>query len=220
MELTSAFPVLPKGSGPVGLLSSDEVLPVAIPFDRAMLDASRGARIGVIVAAQGHGGAAQSARMAMRHYESLKAKPFIIDIIDREEAETYVLPDCDIVFMTGGSPRRLLRCLRDTPFWSEAITRWKEGMTLAGSSAGAMALCEHCLVPTPGDYAPTQWTQGLGPLTNVGLAVHASSRDETWIKSIRDSADWPVVALDDATGVILQSQTQPIIAGSGSVRVL
>ncbi|GAC1414653.1 MAG: hypothetical protein NVSMB57_10210 [Actinomycetota bacterium] len=220
MELARAVEPLPAGSGAVCVLSSVEVLPVAGPFDRAMLEASRGTRVAVVVAAQGHSGARQSGRMAMSHYTKLGAEPFVVDVLEREQAETYILPECDILFFTGGSPRRLLRCFQDTPFWTEALQRWRDGMTLAGSSAGAMALCEHCLVPNPGDRQPTRWTAGLGPLANIGVAVHATSRSEQWLRSVAESARWPVVALHDATGVILRADAEPLVAGPGTVRVL
>lgn len=220
MDLSDALPRLADGCGPIGLLSSDEVMSVAEPFDQMMLAASRGPQIGVIVAAQGHGGAEQAGRMAMKYYRKLGAEPFLIPVLEREEAETYQLPDCDIVFMTGGSPRRLLRCLQQTPLWEVILERWRSGMTIAGSSAGAMALCEHCLVPNPGDTAPSRWTAGLGPVAGIGVAVHASSRSETWMNSIRSDASWPVVALDDATGVLLRHDAEPEVAGPGTVWVL
>src|SRR5205807_6734553 len=112
-------------------------------------------------------------RLATAHYRRLGAEPIVIDVLTRDDATGDKLAECDVLFLAGGSPAVLLATLRDTPFWAEALRRWREGLSLAGSSAGAMALCTHSLVPEPGDRRPTQWRPGLGPIERVALAVHA-----------------------------------------------
>jgi cyanophycinase len=218
-EVASAFDAVPAGHGPIGLLSSDEFLPVAEPFDRALL-AVTGPRIGLIFAADPRG-AKPSARLAIAHYRRLGAEPFVVDLLIRDDATAdKVAGDCDVLFMAGGSPAQLLATLRDTPFWEEATRRWREGMALAGSSAGAMALCAHSMVPVPGDRRPSRWDRGLGPIAGVALAVHARSASEQWLAMVRETAPVRVVALDEAVGVVLRSGEPPIVAGEGRARLL
>jgi peptidase S51-like protein len=217
--VAEAFDAVPGGHGVIGLLSSDEFLPVAEPFDRALLETT-GSRIGLIFAADPRG-AEPSARLATAHYRKLGADPFIVDVLIRDDATADKLAaDCDVLFMAGGSPAALLATLRDTPFWTEALRRWSEGMALAGSSAGAMALCAHSMVPAPGDRRPSRWEAGLGPISKVALAVHARSASNDWLTMVRETAPVPVVALDEAVGVVLRAGEEPVVAGDGRARLL
>jgi cyanophycinase len=217
-DLRGVFDKIPEGCGSVGLLSSDEFLRVAEPFDRALL-AVTGPRVALVFAADPRG-APHSARLGTKHYRALGATPIVTDVLIRDDATADNVPDCDVLFLAGGSPAALLTSLRDTPFWAEALRRWRDGMTLAGSSAGAMLLCRHTLVPEPGDRRPSRWETGLGPIERVALAVHARSAPEPWLRRVRETAAVPVVALDEGVGVILQPGAEPVVAGDGRARVL
>lgn len=217
--LDDVFDDIPRGCGPVGLLSSDEFLPVAEAFDRALLDAVRGPRVALVLAAEPRG-APHSAKLGIAHYRKLGADPFVADVLMRDDATADKVPDCDVLFLAGGSPAALVATLRDTPFWDEVLRRWREGMSLAGSSAGAMALCRHTMVPDPGDRRPSRWDDGLGPIERVALAVHARSASTEWLSRVRETAPVPVVALDEGVGVVLTTGAKPVVAGDGRARLL
>jgi cyanophycinase len=51
-----------------------------------------------------------------------------------------------LVYLTGGDPGLLASTLGGTRVWEAVERAWREGAALAGSSAGAMALCEWTLV--------------------------------------------------------------------------
>ena len=218
-DLAGVFPPIPPGCGPVALLSSNEFLPSAEPFDRAMLAASRGTRIALLPAAAG-ADAPNAARHFIDHYRRFGADPTALDIVRRDRATAGALGSFDILFLCGGSPALLLDVVRDTPLWAEALARWRAGATLAGSSAGAMALCADAQTPGPGDRVPTQWGAGLGPLRGVAVAVHANERPHAWLKQSAASAPCPLVAMDNDTGIILRAGADPIVAGPGRIAVV
>jgi hypothetical protein len=93
-------------------------------------------------------------------------------------------------------------------------------MALAGSSAGAMALSRHCLLPEPGSDLPTSWGRGLGPLSSFALAVHASTRPNEWLRGIGDEAPVPLLALDDDVGMLIEPGGTPRLFGDGSATLL
>lgn len=204
---------IPAGHGTIGLLSSDEFLPVAEDFDRALLDVT-GPRVALVLAADPRA-APHSARLGVAHYRKLGADPFVLDVLRREDARAEALPPFDVLFLAGGDPSKLLAALRATPFWDEALNRWRDGAALAGSSAGAMALCRHSLEPRPGDRRPTHWAEGLGPVENVAMAVHARSRPAEWLRSIAADAPVPIVALDEGVGLVLRPGAPVTVAGEG-----
>lgn len=217
-ELDTVIDAIPPDHGAVGLLSSDEFLPVAEPFDRAVL-AATGPRVALVLAADPRG-APHSARLALAHYRKLGADPVVLDVLKRDEARADALPDYDVLFLAGGDPGKLLACLRETPLWEEALRRWRDGAALAGSSAGAMALCRHSLEPRPGDRMPTHWTEGLGPIERVALAVHAQNRPKEWLEAVAAGAPVPIVALDDGVGLVLRPDSPVTVAGEGNAWVV
>lgn len=217
-DLDAVVDRIPAGHGVVGLLSSDEFLPVAEPFDRALLDAT-GPRVALILAADPRG-AKHSARLGIAHYRKLGADPVALEVLRREDAGAEALPPYDVLFLAGGDPSKLLSCLRDTPLWAEALRRWRDGAALAGSSAGAMALCAHSLEPRPGDRMPTHWTAGLGPIERFAVAVHAKNRPKEWLERIAAVAPVPLVALDDGVGLVLRPEQPVTAAGEGRAWVI
>jgi hypothetical protein len=212
-EVAAVLPPLPDGAGAVGLLSSDEFLPSAEPFDRALL-AAAGPKVALVLAAD-PGAAPQSARLGLAHYRRLGARPQVVDVLERSRATADALPPFDVLFLAGGSPAALLACLAGTSLWDEALRRWRGGAALAGSSAGAMALCRWCLVPEPGARRPTRWASGLGPLEGLALAVHARTAPASWLAAVAESAPVPLLALDDGVGVLLRPGRPPVVAGEG-----
>jgi cyanophycinase-like exopeptidase len=209
---------LSEGCGALGLLSSDEFTSAAEAFDRALLEVT-GPRVAILLCADPEA-AKKQAKVAREHFSRLDAEPTVLDVLDRKDAAPGKLPDCDVLFIGGGNPSTLLESLGGTLLWNECLHRWMRGMPIAGSSAGAMALCAHCLYPEPGADMPTRWSRGIGPISRFALAVHASSRPAEWLQEISRDAPVPVVAMDEATGLILQPGFPPRVAGGGRVWVV
>lgn len=205
MLLERATEDLPAGAGSLGLLSSDEFLPPGDAFDRRLLELS-GLKVGVIYCAD-HRAQPQSERYAHKHFERLGARAITLDM------HGDALPDFDIAYLAGGSPKDLLEHLRESARWPEVVDAWCSGQGLAGSSAGAMVLCERLLTPESGARVPTTWTRGIGPIKEFAVAVHASSRSKGWLAQIAKDAPVPVIALADHAGMILRNGQDPEIFG-------
>ena len=54
------------------------------------------------------------------------------------------------VYLAGTSPMHLRSVLKDSPVWDALLESWDGGMALAGSSAGAMVLCDPMVDPGAG----------------------------------------------------------------------
>jgi cyanophycinase len=207
--LLLAVDPLPPGAGPIALVSSDQFDDRTRELDRTLIERC-GPRVGVVLVAD-PSGATSLGRQALTHYRSLGARPRILGPHDDPT-------DVDVLFLAGGDPKNLVPSLQDSPLWTAALLAWRRGLGLAGSSAGAMALCERCLFAEEGAEEPTRWGRGLGPLRSMALAVHASSRPERWIDEVAASAPVDVVAMDDGTAMLLEAGRAPSILGDGSVR--
>lgn len=214
--LADVFGPLPPGSGPIGLLSSDEFTPGTRAFDEALLSRARGRRVAVLPCAD-HEHAALTLANARAHLEPLGAT--VAEATTSHRPLDGPITEADVYYLPGGSPADLLACARGSTGWDAIARAWRDGATLAGSSAGAMALCEHCLVPAPGADKPTRWTGGLGPIQGLGLAVHATTRPAAWLREVAEISRFPVVAIPDGTGVLLDAGSEPQVVGRGHVTI-
>lgn len=208
-DLVLAFEPIPLGAGPVALLSSEQFSERSAAIDRALLERC-GPRVGVVLDADPASAPALTGQM-LQHYRALGAEPRIVRP-DEDPSEL------DLLFLAGGDPKQLVPALLGAPLWEVALARWREGMGLAGSSAGAMALCERCLFAEEGADVPTRWGRGLGPLRSVALAVHAATRPPGWLEEVVATAPVDVVAIDDGAGVVLEPAHPPVVIGEGAAR--
>jgi cyanophycinase len=84
-------------------------------------------------------------------------------------------------YLVGGDPGLVAQVLRGSRVWRAMFEAWRDGASLAGSSAGAMALCSHTLV-----RAVSRWVesaQAAAPeLTLLGVDERSAAvwRDGTW----------------------------------------
>jgi cyanophycinase len=58
--------------------------------------------------------------------------------------------------------------LKETPLWDALVEAWSNGAVIAGSSAGAMVLCDPMVDPRGGAF-----TVGLGLVANLAVLPHA-----------------------------------------------
>jgi cyanophycinase len=99
--------------------------------------------------------------------------------------------------------------------WHAIIHAWDEGAALAGSSAGAMALCDPMVDPRGGAF-----TLGLGLVNQLAVLPHA----DTWSpdKARRTFELAPqsvtVVAIDEQTALIREAHGKWRAAGVGTVK--
>ncbi|HSJ50165.1 MAG TPA: Type 1 glutamine amidotransferase-like domain-containing protein [Actinomycetota bacterium] len=204
VELACALDALPSGAGAIALLSSEQFSAGSRPVDEEVLLRS-GPRVGVFVTGEPPEAAAIAER-ALEHYRDL-------DVTGRIVRTAKDLRGVDCLFLAGGDPRNLMASLAASGVGSGALGRWRRGMALAGSSAGAMVLCAHCLYPEGDAAVPTRWGAGLGPLRGVALGVHASSRSDGWLAKVAGNAPVPVVAMEDGAALLLEPARSPRVLG-------
>jgi cyanophycinase-like exopeptidase len=73
------------------------------------------------------------------------------------------------MYMSGGDPHYLANSLIDTPVWKAIYTNWHTGASLAGCSAGAMAMCTE--IPNF-RFTKREPTPGLNILPNLRVIPH------------------------------------------------
>jgi dipeptidase E len=114
-----------------------------------------------------------------------------------------IVLDQDIVYAGGGSMRNLLAIWRAHGLDRLLLEAWRQGIVLAGLSAGAMCWFEGGVTRSSGPPAPIA---GLG-LLEGSLTVHADGEPErlpVWLASVRDGTLPGGWAVDDGVGLLFR----------------
>jgi cyanophycinase len=126
------------------------------------------------------------------------------------------------VYLAGGDPGRAVQLLAGTPVWEAIVGAWRGGAALAGSSAGAMALCRWMLVR---DRWPQHDTRrpvdALGVVPDCALLPHFDTFGERWIPSAQQAlgAEVTLVGVDERSAALWRDGAWTAM-GPGSVTVV
>lgn len=124
--------------------------------------------------------------------------------------------DAAFVYLAGGSPMHLRMVLKDSLVWDALVAAWQGGATVAGTSAGAMVLCDPMVDPRGGAL-----TLGLGLLTQLAVIPHHDTWSEDKAKRTIKIAPrgLPLVGIDERTALLRGPDGAWSAAGAGSVTV-
>jgi cyanophycinase len=124
-------------------------------------------------------------------------------------------------FLVGGDPGLVAKVLRGSPVWAAMFEAWRDGAALAGSSAGAMALCSHTLVraswPNRFNRRPAD---ALGLLAKTAVLPHFDTFGHRWVESAQ-AADPGLCLLGiDERSAAVWDGARWMAAGPGAVTVV
>jgi cyanophycinase len=124
-----------------------------------------------------------------------------------------------LLYLTGGDPGLLAQTLRGTRVWEAMVEAWAGGAALAGSSAGAMALCHWTLVmarwPRHEQRRPVE---ALGLVPGTAVLPHFERMGSRW--TVDTAPDGLVLlGIDERTGAVWNGGGWHA-AGAGSVVVI
>ncbi|HEY0756556.1 MAG TPA: Type 1 glutamine amidotransferase-like domain-containing protein [Ktedonobacteraceae bacterium] len=125
-----------------------------------------------------------------------------VPVIDRASAADAALATelgrARLIYLLGGFTGYLGETLKDSLCWQAALEAYVNGALLAGSSAGAMVLCQYYFNPEKG-----QVVQGLNLLPNTCVLPHHNTFGRRWAERL--SVLMPAVVLlgiDERTGML------------------
>lgn len=172
-------------------------------FDRELLEASGGDEVLVLPTAAAYEHPARAVASASDWFSTIGGRARGLDVLTRPDAQNEehaaAVRDARFIYIGGGSPMHLWSVLKDSLVWTAIIHAWDSGAVLAGSSAGAMVLCDPMVDPRGGAF-----TVGLGLVNAMAVIPHAN----TWSreKALRTYDLAPkgvtIVALDEQTAII------------------
>lgn len=120
------------------------------------------------------------------------------------ERAAALVADADLLVLTGGRPWLLRRRLQDAGLGALLRDRWMDGVPIAGSSAGAMALASHAWSLDPA--SPLEPRPALDLVPGTLVAPHAGRHGINLWAALTQAAHptLEVLGIPDQTAVIVQ----------------
>lgn len=133
----------------------------------------------------------------------------VVNVIDAASADNDSLARqlraAKLIYLLGGFPAFTARTLANSLAWQAALDAYREGAVIAGSSAGAMVLCEHYFDPYE-----EKLLKGLNLIPNACVIPHHGAGTHPW-------ADDLLRQLPGVTLIGIAEQTGCVDDGSGHV---
>jgi cyanophycinase len=141
----------------------------------------------------------------------------LIDKASAEDSEiAEALRKARLIYLLGGFTDYLARTLKFSPAWEAALEAYAQGAVIAGSSAGAMVLCQYYYDPGAGRVG-----DGLNLVRNTCVLPHHNTFGKGWAPRL--SSQLPGVTLlgiDERTGVLDDDHGEKwSVLGQGAVTV-
>jgi cyanophycinase len=156
----------------------------------------------------------------IRWFKSLGAANVLsLDIIDSKSANDDSLAasilNSKLIYLLGGFPRHLGETLANSACWRAAVNAYENGAVIAGSSAGAMVLCEHYYDPYE-----RKLLRGLNLVPNACVLPHHNNFGKAWAGQLKTVLPNVVLlGIDEQTGMLHHEDGKWEVHGAGGVTV-
>jgi cyanophycinase len=144
----------------------------------------------------------------------------------QDPGQVAALQQVSAIFLSGGNQLRLMSLLGGTAL-AQAIRRLNaNGLVVAGTSAGASALCQHMIAFGRAGESPSQrmvqLTPGLGLTNRVIIDQHFQNRGRTGrlLSAVAYNPFIIGLGIDEDTAVTLDPQNQLRVIGRSSVVIV
>lgn len=189
-------------------------------FDQQLWEAAGRPEVIVLPTAAAYEHPQRAVERAASWFSTFGARARGLMVVNRRDAlepgVTAEVKAARFVYLGGGSPMHLRSVLKDSPLWDAVVQAWRGGAVIAGSSAGAMVLCDPMVDPRGGAL-----TLGLGLMANLAVLPHYDTWSEE--KAHRTvqlaTGHLRIAAIDERTALIRDRDGTWRKEGAGDVTV-
>ena len=209
----------------LALVGGDEFKPGNGEQDRMLAEAAKPGPAFVVPTAAARQGPEQAVAHATAWFRQFGLELEELPVLKRADANSKELADVarrgGFFYLVGGDPGLVAQVLHGSRVWSAIVDAWQRGASLAGSSAGAMALCDNTLIraswPNRFNRRPAG-ALGLVPATVV--LPHYDTYGHRWVESAqRELPDATLLGIDERSAAIWRDGGWHA-AGPGAVTVI
>ncbi|MDJ0780449.1 MAG: Type 1 glutamine amidotransferase-like domain-containing protein [Desulfosarcinaceae bacterium] len=128
-----------------------------------------------------------------------------LGLVDRASADDPAiaahLEDARLIYLLGGFPGHLAQSLTNSRSWTAMLAAYRKGAVIAGSSAGAMVMCDHYYDPGNGSVA-----LGLGLIQAVCVLPHHDTFGHKWAPRLQERLpNTLLMGIDEETGALFDA---------------
>jgi cyanophycinase len=150
---------------------------------------------------------------------NVAALPLIDTASANDPAIAASLRQSRLIYLLGGFPGHLGATLAGSTAWQAMLDAYETGAVIAGSSAGAMVLCQYYY--DPGTH---RLTEGLHLLNNTCVLPHHNTFGKNWATQLaQDLPGVVLLGIDERTGMLDDAGTNRKadwrVYGQGAVSV-
>ena len=212
-------------SGVLALVGGDEFNPGNEDQDRLLAAAAGRGPSFVIPTAAARQKPEQSVAHATRWFKQFGLELQELPVLKRTDANSKVLAEQarggGLFYLVGGDPGLVVQVLQGSRVWKAIFEAWVDGAALAGSSAGAMALCSHTLIraswPNRFNRRPAD---ALGVVPDTALLPHFETFGHRWVESAQRELPGTTLLGVDERSAALWIDGEWRAAGPGAVSVI
>jgi len=157
----------------------------------------------VPTAAAPDGNHARAGRNGVEWFQSLGARDVSpVRLIDKASANSPTIAEAlrgaKLIYLLGGFPDYLGKTLQGSLAWQAALEAYQCGAVIAGSSAGAMVLCQHYYEPDS-----CRVFEGLGLVHHALVLPHHNTYGKKWAACLSSKPPGvTLIGLDERTGLL------------------
>jgi cyanophycinase len=209
----------------LALVGGDEFNPGNEQQDRLLAGAAGSGTAFVVPTAAARQQPDRSVAHAIEWFRQFGLELVELPILKRSDAASTSLVEKARVggffYLVGGDPGLVAQVLEGTPVWRAMFDAWRDGAVLAGSSAGAMALCSHTLVrATWPDRTKRRPLAALGVVPRTAVLPHFETFGHKWVESARAAAqDLVLLGIDERSAAVWRDGRWAAM-GPGAVTVI
>lgn len=138
----------------------------------------------------------------IRWFQSLGAKDVVsVPLIDKvsanDESIAKSLRSAKLIYMLGGFTGYLGETLQGSAAWDAVLEAYQAGAVAAGSSAGAMVMCESYY-----DLNKGLVVDGLNLVANSLVLPHHNTFGKNWASRLLEISHVTLIGIDEQTGMI------------------
>jgi cyanophycinase len=207
------------------LNGGDEFKPGNDDQDRILAAAAGKGTAYVVPTAAARQGPEEAVAHATEWFGRLGVSLRELRVLKRADANSKELADearaGGLFYLVGGDPGLVAQVLRESRVWNAMVEAWEGGAALAGSSAGAMALCAYTLVrATWPDRTNRRPADALGLVADTAVLPHYDTFGHRWIDSARRELPAAILlGIDERTAAVWRDG-EWTAAGRGNVTVI
>jgi len=212
-------------AGTLALVGGDEFNPGNEEQDRILAEAATPGPAFVVPTAAARQDPQASVQHATSWFKQFGLELRELPVLKRADANSKELADLarsgGFFYLVGGDPGLVAQVLRSSRVWSAIFDAWTEGASLAGSSAGAMALCSHSLIRATWPKRFTRRpTEALGLVPDTAVLPHFETFGHRWIESAeRELPRTTLLGIDERSAAVWMKDEWRAY-GPGSVTVI